>query len=301
MYVATIGFFDGVHRGHRYLIDQVRAVAAERQMQSLIITFVERPRAVLHAEYIPELLTTPEEKALRLKSMGVDRVEMLHFTSELSMLSAREYMEDILRDRLGVKVLIMGYDHGFGHNGGTPEGYQRWGSEVGIEIIRGEELRSDSGTPCHTHISSSTIRHLLKEGHVAEANSLLGHNYSLQGRVVRGFQVGRRLGFPTANLQPHCHKLVPGRGVYAVHAYLDGGERHPGMLNIGERPTIGLSQEQSIEVNLLGFHGDLYDREMTVEFVDFIRPEQKFDSPQALVEQIGKDQAEVMQRLQNQK
>ena len=345
--VATIGFFDGVHRGHQYLISSLKEREAllpalpqkgeglatlegwhegerpfadvrngekrdlsqtcemerkegwrdeERKevFRRLIVTFAEHPRSVLQSDYVPELLTSPQEKVELLKETGVDGIEMLHFTKEMSRLTAKEFMEQILRDKLGVRVLVMGYDHRFGHGGGTLEDYQRWGREVGIEVVKALPLQEEK-------VSSSMIRSVLKEGKVGEAFRLLGHAYTLQGEVVKGFHVGHELGFPTANLKPYTHKLVPARGVYAVYADLDDDKRYAGMLNIGERPTIGNSTEESIEVNLLDFEGDLYGRQLTVQFVAFLRPERKFENREALVEQIRLDEEETRRELASEK
>ena len=317
--VATIGFFDGVHRGHEFLIASLPALPqggeglatlegwregdrrekgeegpfadvrngeAGKAWRRMIVTFAEHPRSVLQCDYVPELLTTPDEKVSLLKATGVDDVEMLHFTPEMSRLTAKQFMEQVLRDRLGVKVLVMGYDHRFGHGGGSLEDYQRWGREVGIEVVKALPLAEEN-------VSSSVIRRLLKEGKVDEAARLLGHAYTLQGRVVSGQQIGHKLGFPTANLQPAAHKLVPCRGVYAVWADVEGGGRYRGMLNIGERPTIDDSTRVTIEVNLLDFEGDLYGRDVTLRFVRRLREEQRFKSREALVAQIQEDEQQV--------
>lgn len=288
--VATIGFFDGVHRGHRFLIDKVKDEAARRDMRSMVVTFAEHPRAVLHSDYVPELLTSPAEKMNLVRQSGVGEVEMLHFTESLSQLTAKEFMQRVLRDGLGVQTLVMGYDHRFGHGGGTMEEYAEWGREAGIEVLKAEALPQ-------LKVSSSAIRLMLNEGRVAEAAQLLGHPYTLQGRVVRGHQVGQQLGFPTANLQQDTYKLVPQRGVYAVWADVEGGSRYAGMLNIGRRPTIDNGTEESIEVNLFHFEGDLYDRHVTLHFVDYLRQERKFDSVEALVEQIKIDQSRALDKL----
>ena len=311
--VATIGFFDGVHRGHQYLISSLKEREESREKREefceerkekreerreawrrVIVTFAEHPRSVLQTDYVPELLTSPQEKVELLKETGVDGIEMLHFTKEMSRLTAKEFMEQILRDKLGVRVLVMGYDHRFGHGGGTLEDYLRWGHEVGIEVVKALPLQEEK-------VSSSMIRRVLKGGRVDEAARLLGHAYTLQGEVVKGFHVGHELGFPTANLKPYTHKLVPARGVYAVYADLDDGKRYAGMLNIGERPTIGNSTEESIEVNLLDFEGDLYGRQLTVQFVAFLRPERKFENREALVEQIRLDEEETRRELASEK
>lgn len=284
--VASIGFFDGVHSGHRFLIERVKQIASDRGMQSMLITFYEHPRTVLHSDYIPQLLTSPNEKLSLLHQTGIDHVELLHFTPELSRLTAKEYMQQVLRDKLGVTVLVMGYDHRFGHDGGTPEQYLQWGQEVGIEVL----TMSAAPTPQNEHnVSSSLIRRLLTEGAVADAAKLLEHNYTLQGEVVGGHQVGREIGFPTANLKPHPHKLIPRNGVYAV--LVDVCDRHyQGMLNIGERPTIDSSHTLSIEVNIFDFHDDLYGEQVTIHFVDRLREERRFESREALTAQIKEDE-----------
>lgn len=280
--VATIGFFDGVHRGHRYLIDRVKEVAEQRGVRSQLITFAEHPRSVLHSDYQPQLLTTPSEKMMWLASSGVDDVEMLHFTEEISRMTAKEYMQNVLRDTLGVKVLLMGYDHRFGHNGGAFEDYVQWGKELGIDVMRADAL------PEYV-VSSSACRRLLLEGKIEEVNALLGYRYTLRGRVVGGHQVGHELGFPTANLVPEAFKLVPRHGVYAVEVELENHTCLLGMLNIGERPTIDESDEVTIEVNLLHFNGDLYGKTLELHFLAYLREERKFDSREELVEQIRKD------------
>lgn len=288
--VASIGFFDGVHAGHRFLIEQVRTIAAERGMQSMLITFYEHPRSVLHSDYVPQLLTSPDEKLSLLRETGIDKIEVLHFTEEMSQLSAKEYMQQVLHDKLGVTVLVMGYDHRFGHGGGTQEDYQRWGQEVGIEVVLATEKKDYEKTAKGHSLSSSAIRLLLGEGNVEAASTLLGHPYTLQGRVVKGHHVGHELGFPTANLEPHIHKLVPERGVYAVWVELEDGQRLRGMLNIGERPTIDSSTNTTIEVNILDFDGDLYDHNVTLHFISRLREERRFDSREALIRQIEQDE-----------
>ena len=248
--VATIGFFDGVHMGHRFLIEQVRELAAARGLRSALITFPIHPRKVMNADYRPELLTTSEEKLALLEEMGVDYCFMLDFTREVSHLTAHEFMSDILRDRYRVQTLVIGYDHRFGHNRSEGfEDYCRYGSEMGIEVSRARACVCDD-----LHISSSVIRKMLHQGEVDRAARCLGYDYFLDGTVVSGYQVGRKIGFPTANLSvDDPDKLVPADGVYAVHVTFDG-HTYNGMLNIGTRPTIGNGPERSIEVNILHFH-----------------------------------------------
>ena len=289
--VATIGFFDGVHKGHLYLVSQVEELARERGLGSLLVTFDRHPRAVLSADYVPALLTTLDEKLALLRQSAADDVCVLPFTKELSRLTARDFMRDVLFRELGVRVLVLGYDHRFGHGGGTWEEYRQWGEETGIEVVRAQALDG-------AHVSSSRCRHLLAEGDVTGVTSLLGRRYSMSGRVVRGFHVGHELGFPTANLEADPEKLVPAHGAYAVWVAMGDGERCEGMLNIGNRPTIGNGEAASIEVNLLDYEGDLYGRWLTLEFVGRLREERRFASRDELMAQLAQDRAATRAILQ---
>lgn len=288
--VASIGFFDGVHRGHLCLIEQLRDEAGRRGMGSLLVTFDRHPRTVLSPSQVPPLLTTLEEKERLLRETGVSEIAILPFTLELSRLSAREFMEQVLRRELGVEVLILGYDHAFGHGGGSLDDYVRWGRETGIEVVRAHELSS-------LMVSSSKCRRLIEEGDVRGAAEMLGRFYTLSGEVVRGFHVGHELGFPTANLQVDAEKVMPRNGAYAVWATLADGERHGGMLNIGTRPTIGNGETTSVEVNLLDYDGNLYDQRLTVEFVARLRDERRFDSRSELMSQLALDEAAARELL----
>lgn len=288
--VATIGFFDGVHLGHRCLISQVCDEARRRSMPSMVITFDQHPRKVLDADYQPQLLSTLAEKEALLRSTGVDVCHIMPFTRELSMLTAREFMQEVLRDQLGVRVLVMGYDHHFGHGGGSMEKYVAWGTEVGIEVVRAKEL-------CRMKASSSIVRRHLAEGNVEEANSVLGYAYSLTGRVVEGRQMGHQLGFPTANLHPADDKLVPACGVYAVEVMMPGGEHRMGMLNIGQRPTLHNGTDTTYEVHILDYEGDLYGQTLTLSLRSRIRSEQTFASLQALSRQLALDAEETRRVL----
>ncbi len=288
--VATIGFFDGVHRGHLFLIEQVKRLAREQGRTSLLVTFDSHPRQVMRKDYQPRLLSTLAEKRGWLEASGADLCALLHFTDELSRLTAREFMEQVLHDGLGVKTLVIGYDHRFGH--GRSEGfdeYVRYGLEIGIQVVRAEACRV-----AQVNVSSSVTRAFLLEGEVEMAARCLGRFYELTGRVVPGFRVGRELGFPTANLQvTDGLKLVPGRGVYAVWVYGACGRPLKGMLNIGRRPTMDNGDALSVEVHLLHFTGDLYDKELRVEFVRRLRDEKKFRNSAELMRQLRADAAQV--------
>ncbi len=291
--VATIGFFDGVHRGHRFLIEQVKEAAAAEGLCAALVTFSLHPRQVIQTTYKPQLLSSPEEKLALLAESGVDACILLHFTSELSRLTAKEFMQ-LLRDRYNIRTLVIGYDHRFGHNRSDSfEDYQRYGEELGMKIVQAKAY-TDKGNK----ISSSVVRQLLREGDVRLANHYLGYPYHLDGTVVSGYQVGRKIGFPTANLQPnHPDKLLPAVGVYAVRVHVEG-EIYNGMLNIGHRPTLNNGTDLSIEVHLLDFSGDLYHKTMCIEFVERLRPEAKFDSIETLVAQMHKDKEQAKKILE---
>lgn len=290
--IATIGFFDGVHRGHRFLIEQVCAGAAERGLESLIVTFDQHPRQVIQADYIPQLLSTCEEKERLLRHTGVDWIEILLFTPEMSRLTAPEFMQHVLREKLDVDVLVMGYDHRFGHGGGTLDDYVQWGKDLGMEIVFAHELPGEK-------ISSSRIRSLLSEGCLEEANSLLGRHYVMGGKVIEGRKVGRTMGFPTANLQLDYGKLMPASGVYAVRSTTEDGRSWSGVLNIGKRPTIGNGDDISVEVHLLHFTGDLYSQNVRLELVKRLRSEREFASREELQQQITTDIAQAREVLAN--
>lgn len=290
--VATIGFFDGVHLGHRYLIEQVCEVADARGFASGVVTFPVHPRKVVQPEYRPELLTTCDEKVSLLAETGLDYCIMLDFTPEIALLSAREFMS-FLRTYYNIRALVVGYDHRFGHN--RHEGfddYVRYGQELGIEVILARAYINKE-----TAVSSSVIRQLLSEGNVSEAGACLGYDYFLNGTVVSGYRVGRKIGFPTANLRvDEPDKLVPSDGVYAVRVTV-AGQVYGGMLSIGYRPTIGNGPDRSIEVNIFNFHSDIYEQYIRLSFVRYLRPELKFNSVDELIAQLHKDAVDASHYL----
>lgn len=295
--VATIGFFDGVHRGHCSLLSQVVRQAAQRNRQSTVVTFDIHPRQLVNPDFQPLLLTTLDEKLQLLSRLGIDRVAVLHFDEQMASLSARDFMSVVLSRQLNVDTLVLGYDSRFGH--GRTAGfadYEAYGRSMGIDVLRATPLLSDDGTP----VSSSLVRNLLLSGNIAQANDALGRRYSLTGNVVDGFHEGRRLGFPTANLAlADRQRLVPGRGVYAVWAELTGySEPMPAMMNIGTRPTYNGSS-QTLEVHIIGYEGDLYGQDVTVTFAERIRSEQPFDSPSALASQLQLDRKACIRILNN--
>ena len=290
--VATIGFFDGVHLGHRYLINQVKLAASQNGWSSSIITFPVHPRQVIQSDYQPQLLSSPEEKIELLASTGVDNCILLPFTRELSLLTAKEFMQLLYND-YKVRMLVIGYDHRFGHNRAeTFEDYCRYGRELGIHI-----MQATAYTQEQDKVSSSAIRRALLTGDIPTATKYLGYNYFVEGVVVNGYKVGRKIGFPTANLQVDFpNKLIPAIGVYAVRVFVNG-DTYKGMLNIGHRPTLNNGTNLSIEVHILNFEGNIYEQPMRIEFIDFLRPETKFSSVDELILQIQKDKEATEQRL----
>lgn len=287
--VATMGFFDGVHKGHQFLINELQTLADKKRMPSLLLSFWPHPRKVLQSDYCPSLLSSCEEKSERLHHSLADKVEMLPFTTEMADMTAREFMEKILRDRYHVRCLLMGHDHHFGKNGKSEsfEDYQRYGAELGIEVLRAE--------PYYQHdvlLSSSYIRRCLQEGRIKQANEALGYAYSLEGVVSEGYGNGKKMGFPTANLCLSDDKLVPARGVYAARVQLDG-QTYRAMLNIGTRPTFCQDDTCSIEVHILDFEGDIYQKKLRVEFLQYLREEKAFASVSDLQAQLAEDRKQI--------
>lgn len=295
--VATLGFFDGVHVGHQHLIDQVKEKAATLGCPSAVITFPIHPRKVLQSDYQPKLLCGFEEKLELLAETGIDYCFSLPFTTDLSKLTAQQFISTVLKDRIGVQSLIIGYDHRFGHN--REEGfeeYRQYAKEVNIDIEQATEMRIDD-----EDVSSSRVRRLLLAGDIQKANRLLTYNYQISGKIVQGYKVGRTIGFPTANVQVwEKYKVVPLFGVYAVLVHIDN-KTHEGMLYIGTRPTLKNGSNISLEVNIFDFEKDLYNKSLTVEFIDFIRADEKFANIELLAAQIGRDKDSVKTVIENYK
>jgi len=276
-YVATIGMFDGVHCGHQFVLQHVVDEARQRGLQSMAITFDKSG---------PQTLTPLDQKRLLLTKTGIDRIEVLTFNDALKQMTAREFMQQELRDRLGVKVLLTGYDNRFGHN--RTEGfndYVRYGQELGIEVLQ---------LPQEGEISSSIIRQLVAEGAISKANQLLGNPYTILGSVEHGEHIGTKLGYPTANLVlvDDC-QLIPATGVYAVKIRMENSvEWKHGMMNIGMRPTFD-GQHQTLEVNVFRLKENLYGQQLQVAFIERLRGEQRFDSIEALKSQLREDAIEA--------
>ena len=298
--VATIGMFDGVHRGHQLLIGMVTEKARRLGMASTVITFDRSPRQVLDPTFHPQLLTTLQEKEEAIKTLGVDELVVLPFNRETASLSAQAFMNEILSKKLGVKMLITGYDNRFGHReAGSQEGFEdyvRYGQALGIDVLKGDvQLTANGSRP----LSSSVVRRLLmEEGCADKMPQCLGRFYQLQGKVESGEHIGHQLGFPTANLQPdNPFKLIPASGAYAVWATIGNRqERLPAMMNIGTRPTFD-GRNRTLEVNILDFDGNIYGQTVTITFVARLREERRFESPEALVAQLKEDQEKVKRIL----
>ena len=292
---AALGVFDGVHTGHRAVIEKVKEEAAMRNLSSAVISFRTHPQQVLHPEIPFRMLTSPEERAELLRKTGIDRTIFLDFTPEMSLLSAYDFLK-ILSNRYCIKGLIIGYDHRFGHNRSEGfEDYVRYGKEIGIEVIRAKAYTSniEIGNEPNIPVSSSLIRKLLHEGEVSLAAHCLKYEYFLDGIVVGGYQVGRKIGFPTANLRvDDPDKLIPADGVYAVWVTFDG-KTYMGMLNIGVGPTIDIGPIRTIVVIILHFHSYIYVKFFRLTFVKRTRPELKFSSIDELITQLHKDAEET--------
>jgi riboflavin kinase/FMN adenylyltransferase len=283
-WVATVGFFDGVHCGHRFLMQEVRRLSDERGLPAAVFTFPQHPRVTLQSGYQPRLLNSFDEKLAHLAAAGMDYCAVLDFTPELAGLSAEDFITEVLCRQWHVSALLIGYDHRFGHlrSDGFEE-YVTYGAACGMEILRASSYETETGA-----VSSSKIRRLLSECLVEEAAQRLTCAYRLKGHVVGGYQIGRKLGFPTANIAvDDPFKVWPGAGVYAVWAHLDG-VRYKGMLSIGNRPTLN-GQQVAIEVHLLHFSGAIYQQSIEVEFIRYLRENRKFDSLDALKIQLAED------------
>ena len=278
--IATTGFFDGVHCGHRLVIERLVSLARERGDESLVVTFWPHPRAVLqNGARELRLLTTLEEKKALLAALGVSRVEVLDFTRPFAALTAEQFLRDVLRDRFGVTTLLMGYDNRLGSDRLTAGKLASMSAELGIELL---EL------PPYQTISSTKIRKSLEEGDIESATSMLGYGYSLKGVVVAGNRLGRTIGFPTANMRLYEPlKLVPGRGVYVVEVQVLG-KTWRGMTNIGLRPTVG-GTFTTIETHILDFDEDIYGLPLTITFLRRLRDEVHFPSLEELKAQLKRD------------
>lgn len=284
--MAALGTFDGVHRGHTFIIDELKRQAKATGLTSAIVTFSSHPLATIRPEKVPELLTPLPSKVALLSRLA--RTIVLDFDSGLRCMSALDFMT-MLRDGYNVRAMMLGYDTRFGHDRPAAfADYAALGSKAGIDILQAGEY-----TGADSPVSSSRIRAALRNGEIALANRMLGRRYSLAGTVTGGKQLGRTIGYPTANIEPECgRQLIPAGGVYAVLARIEGyAILLPAMLNIGTRPTVDGSPDarRTIEVHILDFDGDLYGKRVETEFVARLRDERRFRSLDELKAQLGRD------------
>lgn len=287
---VTIGFFDGVHCGHRFLLTELQKQAALRNLMPLPVTFTNHPQRFFHPQKPLSLLTTTSEKLARLAQINFTQCLMLPFDAHTAAMSSAEFMYQ-LHEHFGMRCLLIGYDHHFGSDRtATFEDYYTAGSKLGVEVLHGNKADFHGVT-----VSSSKIRRCLQKGDIVRANAMLGYSYELSGSVAHGNRIGRQLGFPTANMQLPAEKLLPADGVYATEVVLDG-QLCGGMLNIGLRPTLH-THERTVEVHLLNFDGDLYGKPLTLRLRQRVRDEQRFATLDALQAQLQRDRTEIQKIL----
>lgn len=292
--VVTDGMFDGLHLGHVKILERIKELARKNNAKSCVLTYWPHPRLVLKPEEKPiPLLTSLEEKLELLEKMGIDYCFVIPFTNTFSKMPWLRFVEDILVQTLNTKLLVIGYNHRFGHNReGNIEQLRAVAPKYQFEIeeISKQELEMVA-------ISSTQIRNAISSGAIKTANEFLGHTYSLKGKVVKGRQLGRTIGFPTANIKPtSAEKIIPADGVYAVEIEFNNQQFY-GMLNIGMKPTVG-GLERTIEVHIFDFEADIYEEILTIFFVAYLRKEQKFDGLEGLKSQLANDKLSAMQMLQ---
>lgn len=295
--VVTIGTFDGLHKGHQLIVERLKKRAREINGESVVFTFYPHPRVVtVPNENSLRLLTTKEEKIELFRKYGIDHLVIFPFNKEFASLSYSEFVSKILVEQIGTQYLVIGYDHKFGKNReGGFEYLRKCADQYNFRIEKMEALTVDG-----ENISSTKIREALQNGDIKSANHYFGHHFTLHGTVVKGKQLGRKMGFPTANIEASDkYKIIPGYGVYAVTIKTSSGT-YKGMLNIGTRPTFNNNADnRSIEVNIFDFSENIYDETVTICFVDKIRDERKFSGIEALVEQLKSDRATALKILQD--
>ena len=279
----SIGMFDGVHRGHQSIINQLKAVAKAKNLESGILTFWPHPRLIFKPEDDLKLLNTLSEKSQLLEKFGVENLFLKEFDEDFRNLTGEEFVRQILVEKLQIKYLIVGYDHVFGKNrSGNFELLEKLAPELGFEVEKMEAVNVHN-----QHISSTKVRNALLEADIAEANLMLGYHYSVSGKVVHGKKIGRTIGYPTANIEVENLKLLPKKGAYITDVFLDG-DQYKGMLSIGTNPTVG-GTEKTVEVYILDFDEDIYGKEITVAFRKFLHDEIKFESLEKLIEKLDDD------------
>jgi len=296
--VVTIGTFDGVHIGHQKIISRLQEVARQKGGETVILTFFPHPRMILHPDDLNiKLISTMDEKAERLENLGIDHLIITPFTRDFSNLSPQEYIREVLVEKIGTTQIIIGYDHRFGkdRSGGLKE-LQHYSSELGYEVEEIPEQDIDD-----VAISSTKIRNAILCGDVKTAETFLGYPFHLTGKVIKGDQIGRKLGFPTANLFiEESYKLIPSDGIYAVSVDFKSGDTNlqiaNGMAYIGHRPTIN-GMSRNIEVNIFDFNEDIYGQTIRLNFLEYMRGDQKFNSLEELKVQLSLDEVKARSLL----
>ena len=291
--VVTIGAYDGVHLGHRRLIERVRALAAARGCASAVVTFDRHPAQVVRPDSAPKLLTDLPTKLDRLAETGLDYAVVIHFDAERAREPAEDFVRTVLAGCLGARVVVVGHDFHFGHNrGGNVALLERLGPELGFEVLGLDLFDDGDGDP----VSSTRVRTLLGAGDVEGAAELLGRPHRLRGTVVDGDKRGRDLGFPTANVAVPSEYCLPADGIYAGWFVRAGGDRLPSAISLGRRPTFYHDAPASLlECHVLDFDGDLYGEDVAVEFVARLRPELRFDGPDALDQLVAQMSLDVQE------
>ncbi len=293
--VVTLGMFDGVHAGHKKLLSHVIDISQEKSLIPTVLTFWPHPRMVLKKdEDSLQFITTLDEKTVVISQQGIEQLFLLQFNKDLASKTAEEFIVEILIGKVKMKHLVVGYNHRFGRDRVHDYNvYKQLAEKYGFTISRVEAVQEGD-----IAVSSTVVRNLLNEGRVQKANKILGYNYSIFGTVTGGQKLGRKLGYPTANIKPNEHyKLIPGKGVYACFINVMG-KQYGGMLNVGVRPTINSSDyELTIEVHILDFNQDIYSEEVTVSFIQKVRDEEKFSGLDTLVAQLKVDEQNIRKIL----
>jgi riboflavin kinase/FMN adenylyltransferase len=292
--VVTIGTFDGVHQGHREIIAGIKELARQTGGETVILTFFPHPRMIIHPEdQNLKLITTIEERAALLEQLGVDHLIITPFSRDFSNQTADAYIRDVLVNKIGTRKIIIGYDHRFGKDrqGGLAD-LQRAAPVYGFEVIEIPEQDIN-----HVAVSSTRIREALSRADIDQANTFLGYPFFITGKVIRGNQIGRQIGYPTANLLvEESYKLIPADGIFAATVIVEG-QTYQGMAYIGHRPTIN-GMTRNIEVNIFDFNRDIYNQTLQMNFMSFVRHDVKFSSLEGLKEQLAQDRLDVLKLLE---
>ncbi|WP_294269822.1 bifunctional riboflavin kinase/FAD synthetase [uncultured Chryseobacterium sp.] len=279
----SLGMFDGVHIGHKSIIDELTKTGQKKDLETAILTFWPHPRFVFNPDEDLKLLNTLDEKTALMEKYGIQNLFLKEFDAGFRNLTGEEFVRQILVDALHVKYLIIGYDHSFGKNkSGNFELLQKLSGELGFEVEQMEAINIHEN-----NISSTKIRKALLTGNIKEANEMLGYSYSVSGTVVHGKKIGRTIGYPTANIETDSIKLLPKKGAYIVEVFVQG-KQYKGMLSVGTNPTVN-GEKLTVEVYILDFEGDIYGRNITVKFRDFLHDEIKFEGMDKLIERLDED------------